>query len=54
MARARIHHYYGDGTHTLIEVSLDEDYPDAVAECTARARVRDLWRETCVETDEAE
>ena len=50
MARVRIHHWFEDGTHTQVEVKVDSNYPDAMAE--AVARVRDLWREVCADGDE--
>ena len=42
MAVARITQHFSDDVDLMVEVEVDECFPDAVAECVAR--VLDLWR----------
>lgn len=41
MSSVRILRVYANGSQLEVEVDIDEDYPDAVAECQARAL--DTW-----------
>jgi hypothetical protein len=49
MASARIKQTWPDGTELEVEIYVDQNYPDAVAE--ARAQAQHMWVAT-VEADE--